>query len=262
MANNSTINHLHAENKRLNELVVHIVSECNDRVNYARSNELLDLQHQLNALRSECFQLRHENESLRLNSSVNTSNIRENNELQLEKESKEKEERREMLLNKLQGMHSVLDGLSTHGSQLHKMVSALYHKNNNANTNIPQTNVATNLSPPTTSNSPPLTHQSLLNSSISSNSFILNASDDAPANIFFPPKPNEIINPLNITKLNDGTNKVAEVAKERDTKSTEDNIKLQNNVELASWTELLQLESLLSRFIPDIKVAVLEARYL
>lgn len=279
--NNRTLNHLHSENKRLNELVVQIVSECNDRVNFARSNEVLDLQAQLAALRAQNVQLKNENENLKSNDKKdninNINNNINNNNLQVPIQAgKEREERREQLLNKLQDVNSVLDGLSTQGTQLHKMVSALYHKNNTSITNNNINNTSQKTITPSNSPSPPLLFNSPSTSfsfnNPNNNSLLLNLPESDPTtNIYFPPtKPSNLdnnnttsfINLPNIPSLpSENSIKVDDIVKERESKTIEDKIEPQQSVELESLNELMQLESLLSRSIPDLSVTVLDAGY-
>jgi hypothetical protein len=127
----TALTHLYAENKRLNELVLQLVAECHERVYHARHAEV-DLLHQVLDLREKCDTLRYENESLKLLDVK--SNTQHEDESSNESKGEKKAARREQLLAKLQDLHTALDGLSTHGSHLHKMVSSFYKSSNNTST--------------------------------------------------------------------------------------------------------------------------------
>lgn len=119
--------HLSSENKRLNELVVQIIAECNERLNNARFTEV-ELYNQLQLLKEERNTLLNENTFLKRNDSPSLSNPIPLQKNSGPKSNEEKQKAREEILHKLQELNEVIDGLATHGSKLHGMVTSFYQK--------------------------------------------------------------------------------------------------------------------------------------
>eukprot|EP00026_Physarum_polycephalum_P004051 Phypoly_transcript_04068.p1 GENE.Phypoly_transcript_04068~~Phypoly_transcript_04068.p1 ORF type:complete len:607 (+),score=134.21 Phypoly_transcript_04068:85-1905(+) len=124
----TALTHLYAENKRLNELVVQLVAECHERVSSAKYAEV-DLVNQVHALREVCDSLRSENEVLKHTPPKNEPFSEEKpDQLSDGYSNDERKRRRGQLLEKVQDLHVALDGLSSHGSHLHKMVVSSFNK--------------------------------------------------------------------------------------------------------------------------------------